>query len=749
MADKTYGVELRIKGGNSIKELSGVERGVGKVEDATRRLAAQQEKQAQKAAAAAQKTAAAERAAAAQKVAAAQKAAAAQQKALTQQQKAADKTASGVAKAADRAAKAQQKASEAAAHAAEKAEKDQERAADRLALHWQRIAERSRAVRERAEVAATNAAAREAAKQEQIAQRSAAARDKSRRDSLRKAGGVFATVSGFAVAGAVSAADRARGIAGVQDLPTRVRTANEMKASLVTTAADAGLSREESDALQENVQKSALRSATMPEDIMAGLSIAHDKFNGLREFSAIIDDVSLAAKAADTQMNDMIGMLGSAKTAYGLNAEELRQAMAIALGAASKGAIRPKDFADQSIASQMGIHALNTGQTGLEGFRQFVGLIQTVGAGQFGVGETATRASQAISYLNRGQVADDLEAIGVKVRNDEGKIDIAPVIDQLMSNEKFQTPRQQQAIFKDVQAREGIMTLMNQRRKVQAGEAGAVDFDMMSHVSVKTGVDSVNEKFDRLKDAGLIDLQRQAVEMQNDTIDNLKKYNEQILAVTQATNLFEKSLGSTLGLWGPSIASAGAGALASWASVKLLLAGAAPAAEAAVATAAEVAATTAGGTGAVAGAGLLGTLGLGTLGAGLFGGGIYALSSYLAENSDLAGTLSAHKPAVDAATASLGLQSLGATSEGGDGVSAQQHYSEDSLANAMALSGDMLDVRLEELATKLQSPADAAPFPIHIETTLFDNRTVSRVVQAGTKPGSVSVGAGPALRGSQ
>ncbi len=136
-------------------------------------------------------------------------------------------------------------------------------------------------------------------------------------------------------------------------------------------------------------------------------------------------------------------------------------------------------------------------------------------------------------------------------------VDVGSVIEQLATNKRFQTPRQQASIFRDQQAREGIQTLISQRAKVRAGQVGAVDYQMMHDSKPGEGAALTKEKMARMEDSGLLELQRLPIDMQNDTIKHFKEYNDQIVAITKATNNLEKSFGK-LGVWASSIGIGGA-----------------------------------------------------------------------------------------------------------------------------------------------------------------------------------------------
>ncbi len=475
------------------------------------------------------------------------------------------------AKEAEKLAKEQIKASQKAAAEAEKAAKHAEKVktaeARKAAAELKRIAEKEAAEtkrlqdREIAEHARyqrklTEQHRAEAVKRHQLEQQSIAARSVEARRTWRKVGGfVGAGVMG-AVAGGASAANTARGIVGVQDLPTRIQNANEMKQSLILTAADAGLTPQERAAAEANVNKAAMGSATAPSDLVAGLGEAHSRFNSFRMFNDNLPQLSKIAKAQDTSFPDFVTALGSVQNAFGLQSEQLVEAANIMIAASEKGSLNFKQFAT-AMAPQMGTFAANTGQTDIEGLRQFVGVMQTAATRQGGAEDASVRGSQAITYLNRPETAAALTDIGVQIRGADGKIDVGSVIEQLATNKDFQTPMQQASIFKDAQAREGIQTLIMQRNKALS-DPNVVDYAGMTRVDAGAGAANTTNKLAALEESGLMGLQRQAVDMQVHVNENLKDYNDQLLAVTKMTNEFERAMGTTVSLWGRDVGIGGA-----------------------------------------------------------------------------------------------------------------------------------------------------------------------------------------------
>jgi hypothetical protein len=660
-------VRIKLIGSQVLKDLQGVERGLGNVAQAERKAAASTEKSARKAAEA--------------------------------QKRAAQDASRAAIEASKRAEKEQTRAAREVARVAKREAEAQKREADKLTAYWQRSAQKSADLRIREEQRVTRQAAQEAARRARTEDRTMATRRRAAERTLRGAGGlVGAGVAGI-LAGGISAAGVARGVAGVDDIQTRVRKGNDFRETMIVLGGNVGMSQAEIDKAQSKVLETGVKFGKDPTEIAEGLTIGQERFNMLRELTENIDAITAAAKASQGTVPEFIGMVGSLVSAFGLAKEEIPQAIDFALGAARSGAINPADFA-ASFAASAGIFATNSGQRGMEGLRQFVGTSQGIGAGQFGAAESATRLERLITDLTDKKVVQDLKQRGVNVFNKDGKIDIGSVIDQIATNKNLQTSTQRQGVFKEVRALQGIDTLLAQRQKVLSKEAGAVDFRSMSREGLGAeGAAGTARVIGMLEKGGVLDLQRQAIEMQKHTIEHLEAYNKQILLVNDASNKLEKSFG-TLSLWASSI---GLGGAVTGGSVVLgRLAGG-------------------GAGGAAAGAAGAGTLA--TLGTGVTAVGAGALAAGVAAAGAIGGGVG------------YGIDKFAEWTTGkalSDRIA--EWASSDVTAKRNALFGGAV----------IDGKTDAN---VHVEVEVKDNRTHVKT-SSKSKGGKVSVGSGPLMPGA-
>lgn len=635
-------VVIRIVGSEAIKDLEGVRRKIKGVSDAEK-LAARETAKSAKQAADAQKKAAADAERAAKK-------------------------------AAHEAARANTAAAREMARVARQTADAEKREADRMARYWEQAARKSADARIREE------------------QRTMRTRQRDADRTLRRAGGLVGGAAAGVLAGGVSAAGVARGVAGVDDAATRVQKANDFRETLIVLGGNAGKSEADIRGLQDRITATGLKYGKDPTEIVQGLAAGHERFNMLDAFAQNIDEITKAAKASQGTVPEFIGMVGSVVSAFGLASEEIPNALNIMLAAARAGAVNPADFA-ASFSASAGIFATNTKQTGIEGLRQFVGASQGVAAGQFGAAESATRVERFVTDLTDKKVIADLKARGVQVIDPKtGKIDIGSVVDQIATNKRLQTSTQRQDVFKEIRALQGLDTLLAQRQKVINGQAGAVDFRTMAGVDAAEGAKGTDKILSMLESSGTLDMQRLAIEMQNDTIKNLRSYNEQIVKVTEATNALEKSFG-TLGLWASSI-------------------------------------------------GIGGAVGGGALALGKLGGGAAGGAAATAAGGGLLATLGTSVTAASVAA-------LGATALGGAALGGALGYGANKITEA-ATGKSLSDRFADWLSSDVLEKRNSITKPevdMHVQVDVKDNR-VNVKTTSKARGAQVSTAAGPAMGGA-
>lgn len=633
----------------------------------------------------------------------AQKAGAAEVKAARDVERAAKKAADAQTREAKRAAfeadKAAKQAGLSKTRAAEKAAKDAQKIAERAARDAERAEAKQVAAYEAYQRRLTDIAAQAAREREAAELKSLNTRRKEASGMLRRAGGVVGALGMGVVAGGASAMGVARGVTGVQDRATNVQNANSLRERLIITSGQANLDGAGMSRVQGQLTSAAMASGTSPTKLMDVLETGQSQFNDLKFFADNLTSISVRAKATGSDVGDFGRAMGFAKQAFGLTGEEAMEAADLMVAAASKGSIEVKDFA-RDFAPVMGVFAQGTKMSGLSGFREMLGVSQAAGTLGAGSAETSTMVERLIAIMQNPERMEDLKAkTGIDVK---GKTP-TQVIDALATSAKFAKPGVQADIFGgDIIANKAITALISARARTLAGEAGAIDIKSIANVDSAEGATQVTDIMKRLESGGVLELQRQAIEMENDTIEHLDEYNAQILAVTKMSNKLEKAFG-TLSLWAGSIGIGGAVSTVGGMALNTMTKAKA------AANAAEAA--------KLAGGALAGTGGL------------------LATGGTAVGALGA-------GTIAAGVLSAGAV---GAGVGMAID------AGAEALFGKAISTWLGEMASSGVDADRAAllaggEVDVKTEVTVHDNRT--EVKQTTKKPKSFHTGRGPHMLGS-
>lgn len=460
--------------------------------------------------------------------------------------------------------------------------------------------------------AITKEARREAAKQVKIAEQTARAQakaaDVARRDRGRKGAWLIGGATAGVLAGGASAMNTGRGVAGVDDVRTRVQKANDFRERLIVTTSQAGMTPEERERVQGQVKGASRASGKDAGELMGVLEGGQAQFNDLRFYADHLKELAVMAKAAGGDTSALARAVGFMKQAFGLSGEEAMVMANKMVAASAEGSIELKNFAED-FTDSMGLFAETTGLTGMAGASQFIGVAQAGGSLGAGSAKTSTMLERFTADLADTNVRLKLDsALKTKTKG----MSPQTLIEKMVDSKKF-TPEKLQKIFPEENSRKMVTALMSARSRVLANDTGAYDIGSIAGVDAASGEKLTADTMAAMESDGLLDLQRQAIDMQNDTITKLKDYNSQVLLVTEAANRLEKSFG-TLSLWSDSISTGGmAGAGTSLLGSLLGSSAAAGAAGAGGAAAA--------GAGGVMAAGAL-TVGAGVLAAGMAGYGI-------------------------------------------------------------------------------------------------------------------------------
>lgn len=284
---------------------------------------------------------------------------------------------------------------------------------------------------------------------------------------LSSVGGIAGVVA--AVASAVnvfnSRVNRSAGIVGIQGEEEVLQAFASIDTELGIIAGDAGLTRQERDALTARVFEAAAANATTPEEIVAGLGLAQGNFDQLNAFLAQMDPILRHSVATGTSFGADINVLGISQRQLGLSQDDFDEALAIQSAQASRGSIEGRDVA-QDFGAALSVFGTNTGRRGLDAFREANALFQTMGSQLTGLSssEISTISERFLAGATDSDRVARLQEYGVNLVDQEtGKIrDIGDIGRELAASEALNNPALfADAIGGDVNQQRGFMALRN------------------------------------------------------------------------------------------------------------------------------------------------------------------------------------------------------------------------------------------------------------------------------------------------
>lgn len=447
------------------------------------------------------------------------------------------------------------KRADAEARLLEKQARDEKRGQDAAQREYQRYQERLTRMHQ-------DEVAKRAQREVDAERKSLATRKKEWQNFWKATRGVAGGIVGGALAGGAVAANTARGLAGVQDIGSRVQTANDFRERLIVTASQAGLSSPEREQAQAQILSTSQRTGVDATQLLGVLEQGQARFNDLRFFADNLDKIATTAKASGADAQELAQAMGYVRQAFGLTADESKQALDLMVAAAAKGSIEVKDFA-RDFAPVAGLFAQSTGSKGLEGARQFFGTSQAAGTLGAGSAETATMVERLVQSLGEVDVRKKLKSVaGIDVN---GK-SMQEIIAAMADSKRFNQIGSREQIFGkgDIITGKAITSLMSAYRR-HKGDPNAVDIGSIAGVNASDGAAQTAKNFGELQASGVLSPQQEAARMQADTIANLKTYNDQIVAVAKASNDLQIKFGDAgraVELWSGSLAATGLGSAA-------------------------------------------------------------------------------------------------------------------------------------------------------------------------------------------
>ncbi|MEQ8721042.1 MAG: phage tail tape measure protein [Sandaracinaceae bacterium] len=287
-----------------------------------------------------------------------------------------------------------------------------------------------------------------------------------------------------ALTGAVTqAVEVAQQRAGSTDLATTINSAQDLElvVNRVVQQRFTGASGPEFRAREQEAQDRILgvyRSTTVdPTQLADGLSRFQNEFSSYDFGMESMEDLARTAVALGIEFNDLVSVLGHGSRQFGLEGDQADEFFAIMVEQAKRGSVTPREFGD-SFAREFGTYSVLTQNSGLEGFREFGSLAQTMMSAGGGSNIAATRIRALNSAFSNEDIREKLERRGVSVVDDEGNWrGYAAIFNDIRNSRHFRDEQGRysavrvQEVFKDVRARDAVNGIVN--RMLVAERTGA------------------------------------------------------------------------------------------------------------------------------------------------------------------------------------------------------------------------------------------------------------------------------------
>lgn len=287
--------------------------------------------------------------------------------------------------------------------------------------------------------------------------------------------GTMQTIAGMGAIGA-TALNEVRGFGstlGVRSREEMVQRSLAFERNLIRLGGQAGLSDEQREATRERILSVSQRTQADPSDILAAATAAQNRFSDFTFFQENAERFAEASNALDVPMADIVGAVGEFKRQMGITSEEVPELIGAMTNAAQKGSIEFSDVSAE-FASAIGTYSRVTGQTGMQGAREFLAGAEVLGAGGQGASESATLMQNLLAKLANADVQRNLRRAGVTMERDGQFVGLANLVEQLSSNRRTDTATELQGVFgRDMQANQAIGILISQYRQAQS--RGAVN----------------------------------------------------------------------------------------------------------------------------------------------------------------------------------------------------------------------------------------------------------------------------------
>lgn len=319
----------------------------------------------------------------------------------------------------------------------------------------------------------------------------------------RIAGAVGGALVG-AAAGALSVSQRAQGALGIRSQEEIIAESINSRQDFIRTSVQGGMSQQQQDdALRQAVEVSR-SSGIGTGEILAGINTSQELFANLDRLLPNLGFLADVTRATGGEFQTVVAASGELERQFGLQGDELQEAIAILARGAEEGSLSLRDFAESQAEGFSGFTQAR-GISGVQGVRELSAVAQALRAGGLGANQVRTRQQALISSLSDSNVQQRLRRAGVNVLNDDGAVrNIGDIVNEVRNARRLQgrdgnlSSTKLRTAFGNQEAMQALAVLASQESAAAAGQEGALSLSDRQNVSADAGRATIAATLERL-----------------------------------------------------------------------------------------------------------------------------------------------------------------------------------------------------------------------------------------------------------
>lgn len=351
------------------------------------------------------------------------------------------------------------------------------------------------------------------------------ARGAEARNRRRRRAGAVAGAAVGAAAGAFAESRRAQGVLGIESQDAIISRTINARQDFIRTARQAGFSQERQDEVFGEASRVSRSTGIGTQDILSGINLAQEQFANLDRLVPNLQFLAEVARSTGGEFSTIVQASGELERQFGLQGDELQEAIALISQGAEVGSLSLRDFAESQASGFSGFTTAR-GISGLEGVREFQAIAQGLRAGGLSSDEVRTRQTALTSTLSDSNVQARLGRAGVNVLDESGNLrGFDEIISGIAGSENLQTSSQLRSALGSQEAMQAVNILAAQQRAAESGQEGALSLSDRMNVSADAGREGLQETLRRLN----ADVSGEAVRMRAEREASIFENSERLI----------------------------------------------------------------------------------------------------------------------------------------------------------------------------------------------------------------------------